>query len=123
MNSPSLSISVLDLPRYIKVSLDGRLDSDTAPALEKQIREILTPKPKNVLIDLEKLNYISSAGLRVMTFALKTARSYGGNIQLAKMQPQVRKVFDIVGLVPVSQIFASVAELDDYLDKMQRSES
>jgi anti-anti-sigma factor len=122
MNPQPLSITIFDLPRYIKVSLEGRLDSDTSPAVEKQLKEILSAKPKNVLVDLEKLNYISSAGLRVVTFALKTAKSYGGNLQIARMQPQIRKVFDIVGLVPVNQIFSSIEELDAYLDKMQRGD-
>ncbi len=119
----NLSIAISNPPRYTKVSVSGRLDSETAPDLEKQMRDTLAAKPKNVLVDLEKLDYVSSAGLRLVTFSLKTAKKYGGNIQLAKMQPQIKKMFDIVGLVPVNQIFASVEELDANLDKMQTSDA
>ncbi len=122
MSASQLDIRLDTLPRYDKVVVSGRLDSDTAPQLEAAIVQHLRSKPRNVLIDFQHLDYISSAGLRVVTLALKTMRSYGGNLQLARMQPQVKKVFDIVRLVPVNQIFTSIEELDDYLDKMQKDE-
>ena len=123
MDQPRLAISILELPRYTKVSVEGRLDSETAPEFESRIRGVLDRKTRNILLDFEKLNYISSAGLRVVTSALKTARTYKGYVQLARMQPQIKRVFDIVGLVPPNQIFASLEELDAYLDRMQTGDA
>ncbi len=104
------------------VALDGRLDSDSAPDFEKRILDFLEEQPKFVVLDLEKLDYISSAGLRVVTRAFKITKEYGGIISMANVQPSIKKVFEIVKLVPVNQIFASVEELDAYLDQMQSGE-
>ncbi len=120
MEQSTLSVTIEKSRRYDKISLGGRLDNDTAYDCEQQVMQHLASRPPNVLIDMAKLDYISSAGLRVIAMAMKKCRSYKGNLQLARMQPQIKKVFDIVGIVPLTQIFATVEELDAYLDVMQR---
>ena len=105
------------------ISLEGRLDSDSAPVFEERLMEFLEGKPKSVVLDLEKLNYISSAGLRVFTRAYKTTKKYGGSVHMSNVQPNIKKVFEIVSLFPVNQIFSSVEELDAYLDQMQSRDS
>ena len=52
--------------------------------------------------------------------ARKVLAARAGKVLVVNLQPQIRKVFDIVKAVPVSDVFASVAELDAYLDAMQR---
>ncbi len=102
-----------------RVSLGGRLDSNTAGDLDDAL-SLLAPPEHALVFDLERLDYISSAGLRVLFKAQKQMRTAGGEFLLLKPQAPVRKVFDVVKAVPVSSVFASVAELDDYLDGLQR---
>jgi anti-anti-sigma factor len=106
-------------PRYEKVIIRGRLDSQNAEAFEKLLAKILVTKPGNVVLDLEHLEYISSAGLRVITKGIKLAKQFNGKIRLTSLPPQIRKVFDLVGLVPVEQLFPTNEELDAYLNEIQ----
>jgi anti-sigma B factor antagonist len=65
------------------------------------------------------LEFISSAGIRVVLMAQKKLLLKGGSIVVLKMQPQIRKVFEIIKALPDATVFSSVKELDTYLAKMQ----
>ena len=104
-----------------RVALTGRLDTDTAPLLDACLARILTaPHVTALLFDLAALEYISSAGIRSVVKARKALEGRGGRVTLANLPPPVQKVFDIVRALPSTDIFTSVAELDAYLDAMQR---
>jgi anti-anti-sigma regulatory factor len=72
------------------------------------------------VFDLGKLEYLSSAGIRCFVRARKSIEPGGGKVALVNPQPAVRKVLEIVKAMPRGGIFASVAELDAYLDEMQK---
>lgn len=104
------------------VWLEGRLDAATFGTFDDALRDI-TPLVDNggtLIIDLSALDYISSAGLRSLAQLRKQMHDRAGRTLLLNPQPQVKKVFEIVKAVPVAEVFASVAELDQYLDHMQR---
>lgn len=116
----ALQISVNDTkPSTLSVSLDGQLDSLTAPDLDKSIQTSLTQNIKTLVFDLQNLNFIASAGLRVFAKTRKALKSRGGDVFFINITPQVKKVFDIVKAVPLSEVFANVEELDKYLAVMQ----
>jgi anti-anti-sigma factor len=73
-----------------------------------------------IIFDLEKLDYISSMGVRVIAKAKKSLKKSGGKIVLLNLQPQIRKVFEIIKALPSEQIFESVEEMDKYFDYMQK---
>ncbi|HZL94640.1 MAG TPA: STAS domain-containing protein [Vicinamibacterales bacterium] len=117
----SLTISTTDGPSPT-LALSGRLDTHTAPDLDQALNRLFTPG-RNILrlvFDLSRLEYLSSAGIRCFVRARKAVEPTGGKVALVNPQPGVRKVLDIVRAVPPSRIFASTAELDAYLDDMQR---
>ena len=117
----SLTIGVdASRPPFQRLSLDGRLDTSTAPQLEKQIDEVLAAKPLALVFDMAGLEYISSAGLRAIFRAQKVIHASNGEVLMVNMQPGVRKVFDIVKAIEVKKVFRNVDELDEYLDAMQR---
>ncbi|WP_448098620.1 STAS domain-containing protein [Luteibacter yeojuensis] len=104
------------------VWLEGRLDAATFAAFDEAMRDI-TPLVDNggtLVVDLSALEYISSAGLRSLAQLRKQMHDREGRTLLLNPQPQVKKVFEIVKAVPVAEVFANVAELDQYLDHMQR---
>jgi anti-anti-sigma factor len=104
-----------------RVVLTGRLDTDTAPLLDACVARLLTtPQVTALLFDLATLEYISSAGIRSVVRARKALEGRGGRVTLANLQPPVQKVFDIVRALPAADMFTSVAEMDAYLDAMQR---
>jgi anti-sigma B factor antagonist len=98
----------------------GSLSSDTAPDLERLLDELIAKEPRLIVLDLNQLKYISSAGIRVLLKAKKDLKGCGGSLSFMHLQPPIRKVFDIINALPSLQIFASIQELDDYLDSMQR---
>jgi len=77
--------------------LNGRLDSNTSPALEKKLMEAMESGARNVVIDFENLDYISSAGLRIILKTTKDLKRTEGNIVLCAMQDYVKEVFEIAG--------------------------
>jgi anti-anti-sigma factor len=102
------------------VHLDGRLDNESAPILDREL-DTLAGAPVDVLVfDLTDLEYISSAGLRSIFGARMAMAERSGRIVLVNPQPQVQKVFDIVKATDIGAVFTNVQELDRYLDAMQR---
>jgi len=106
-------------PSTLDLALHGQLDSLTADDLDKSIQVNLTQNTKTLLFDLQNLTFVSSAGLRVFAKARKTLRARGGHVFFTNLTPQVKKVFDIVKAVPISEVFANAEELDKYLTVMQ----
>jgi anti-anti-sigma factor len=113
---------VLDNTGNPTFSLSGRLDTNTAPDLDRAMNNLFAEhgKVSRLVFDLSQLVYLSSAGIRCFVRARKTIEPGGGKVALINPQPSVRKVLDIVKAMPVGGIFSSVAELDSYLDDMQR---
>jgi anti-sigma B factor antagonist len=109
-------------PDRVVVHVGGRLDAMTYNELDEAMLALLPQVREGgtVVVDLAGLEYVSSAGLRSFARIRKTMRARGGHTLLLNPQPQVRKVFDIVKAVPVSEVFTSTQELDAYLDRMQR---
>ena len=103
----------------LSLALDGQLDSLTAPDLDKSVQTSLTDNIKTLIFDLQNLSFISSAGLRVFAKTRKILKSKEGDVLFVNITPQVKKVFDIVKAVPLSEVFANVEELDKYLAVMQ----
>ena len=106
-----------------QLRLIGELDTTTSPQLAPVIEQLQASPPSVLVLNLKDLVYISSAGLRYVFQMKKLMKAHGGRFVISEPSPQVKKVFEIVKAVPVQSVFASTAELDDYLDKMQRQVS
>ena len=83
----------------LKISLEGRLDTMTAPELEAELNQSLDGTDSLVL-DFSKLDYISSAGLRVLLSAHKVMSAKGG-MKVTNVNEIVREVFDVTGFADV----------------------
>lgn len=90
------------------IALAGRLTADSAPALEEAIAGIRAEHPQGAMsIDADALNYISSAGLRVMMRLLKSE----GALTLVNASPEVYDVFQMTGLTQVMDVRRRLREL------------
>ena len=92
----------------------GRLDSNTSPDLEERISETMNNGTINMVLDFEALEYISSAGLRIILKTTKDLKRQNGQLILCSMQDYVREVFEISGFDSFLPIAPS---LDDALKK------
>jgi anti-anti-sigma factor len=104
----------------VRVTLNGRLDTQTYAQCEQRLRPLLVPATRVLVFDLSRLEYLSSMGLRVLMIANKTISLHGGKCLLTNLQPPIKTVIDIANALPSTAIFSSIEEADRYLDAMQR---
>jgi anti-anti-sigma factor len=91
------------------VAIAGSLDSTTSPEAQKSIDAVLASARK-VAMDFSNLDYISSAGLRVLLGAAKKLRSSGGTLRMFGLNQSVREVFEISGFSTILSVYPSEAE-------------
>ena len=87
----------------LTLSLSGRLDTTTAPELEKAITEQCVDVTA-LEIDMAKLDYISSAGLRVLLAAKKSMDAANGTLTVTHVCDEIREVFDMTGFMDILDI-------------------
>lgn len=117
----SLDITIIEkAPGTLNVTLKGALDTNTYVKFEKRLNLIYEISPMVIILDLEKLEYISSMGLLAIAKVKRTLEENNGSIALVNMQPQIREVFEIIKALPHQQIFKDIRELDDYLLTRQK---
>ena len=86
----------------LTVAIVGRLDTTTAPQLEGELRSSLDDVTE-LVIDLAQLDYISSAGLRVLLSAQKTMNK-NGSMLVTHVKPEIMDIFDVTGFVDILNI-------------------
>lgn len=112
-------------PARLVVELHGRLDTQSHAEADARFDALIDQHPAmtTLVVDMSALEYISSSGLRSIFRVRKAVgERLGGQVLLVNMRPPVRKVFDIVKAVPIEEVFASEAELEAYLDMVQRKQ-
>ena len=103
------------------ISPIGSIDAHTHSVLEDKVDEILAQQPDVIIFDMEFADYISSTGIRVLLKTKKALKATDGRMVFMKLQPQIQKVFDILKAIPSLKVFASMEELDRYMDVMQKA--
>ena len=86
----------------LEIALEGRLDTMTAPELEAELNKSLAGA-ETLIIDFSKLDYISSAGLRVLLSAHKAMTAKGG-MKVTNVNEIVREVFEVTGFADILDI-------------------
>ncbi len=87
----------------LTVSLVGRLDTTTAPDLETELKSALDGI-KELVFDLSSVEYISSAGLRVLLSAHKSMNSAGGSMIIKGANEEIMEIFDVTGFIDILNI-------------------
>ena len=85
----------------LTLAVSGRLDTNTSPELEAEVK---TDGVKEVIFDFAGLEYISSAGLRVLMGAQKAMMANGGKVKILNPNAMVKGVFDMTGLSGIFEI-------------------
>ena len=91
------------------VAITGSLDSTTSPEAQKSLDGVLA-SAKKVVLDFSELDYISSAGLRILLGAAKQLRASGGKLGMFGLNQSVREVFEISGFSSILSVHESEAE-------------
>ncbi len=86
----------------LTIALEGRLDTTTSPQLEAELRTSVNDVTE-LVFDLDKLDYISSAGLRVLLAAQKVMNKQG-EMKIKNVKPEIMEIFDVTGFVDILNI-------------------
>jgi anti-anti-sigma factor len=111
--------SAVKKPGVYVVAPVGAIDTTSHKILEEKVESVLQQQPDLVIFDLEFTDYINSMGIRVLVKTKKALQARNAKLAFINLQPPIRKVFDILNALPSLQVFASIAEMDAYLDAMQ----
>lgn len=106
-------------PGIFVVAPIGSIDAAGQPIFQQKVGSVLDQNPDVIIFDMEFADYINSMGIRVLIKTKKAMKKNGGKIVFTNLQPQIKKVFEILNALPSLKVFASIQELDGYLDAMQ----
>jgi anti-sigma B factor antagonist len=97
-------------PPYTVLTIKGEVDVYSAPRLREKLVELVSEGHRQIVADLEGVDFLDSTGLGVLVGGLKRLRSNDGDLRLVCSQPRIVKVFEITGLTTVFRIAATVDE-------------
>ncbi len=86
---------------------NGYLDAHTAPEFENALSTLIQEKRFKIVVSLEGLQYISSAGLGVFMGFIEEVRQNAGDIKISEVSPRVFKVFDLLGFPSLYEFYDS----------------
>ncbi len=92
------------------LEIDGRLDTSNYGMLEKKLGELFDQNHRYILLNLAKMDYVSSSGLRVFLMYLKKLKANEGKLMLSNMQDNVKEIFDIAGFTNIFEIYDNFSD-------------
>src|SRR3990172_4255509 len=81
------------------MEVKGRVDSSTAPELDSALTNLLNNNKNKIVLNLQAVDYLSSAGLRALVKALKDAQKSGGDLRLASVSEPIEVILRTVGMM------------------------
>jgi anti-sigma B factor antagonist len=92
------------------VKVKGRVDSETAPELDDALTKLLQENRNQIVLNLQGVDYISSAGLRAVVKAYQAAKKLGGDVHLASVSTPVEVILRTVGMMQMLQMYPTEQE-------------
>jgi anti-sigma B factor antagonist len=86
------------------LAISGKLDTNTAPDAEAQVRELIEAGDHKLLVDFASVTYVSSAGLRFLLATAKRLKAAEGVLKVCGLTPTVQEVFDISGFTTILSV-------------------
>jgi len=113
METTSMNLKVT--PRRVDdntqaLDLEGEVDVYTAPALRQEIMDQVDAGVKNLLINLEKVEYLDSTGLGILIGGVKRMKEQGGSMLLVGPSARITRIFEITGLNRIFDVFTTESE-------------
>ena len=108
-----MQISVKTTNEVKVLAFEGRLDTGTSPDAQQRLTRLIEEGQNRLLVNFEKLDYISSAGLRVLLATAKQLKGIDGELRICSLNEVVMEVFDISGFTTIFKVFGDEAEALD----------
>jgi len=89
------------------INIEGEIDVYTSPKVKEALNDLIQKGHNNIIVNLEGVSYIDSTGLGVLIGALKRVKENNGDIKLVCTNLQIKKIFDITGLIKIFDLYDS----------------
>ncbi|AWW26512.1 STAS domain-containing protein [Acetobacterium carbinolicum] len=86
------------------VELEGRMDTNTSPEFQKEMEPYYTKQGFKMILNFDKLDFVSSAGLRVLLLIQKKSKALDGSLVIKNVKPEIQEVFDMTGFSDILTI-------------------
>jgi anti-anti-sigma factor len=96
-----MEIAVSDVGEIKVVRIEGKLDTQSSPDAQTQLTQLIDQGATKLVVNFEKLDYISSAGLRILLAAAKQLKGNSGELRICGLNEVVQEVFDISGFTTI----------------------
>lgn len=99
-----MDVKTIKQEETMTISLTGRLDTITQESLAKELETVFSGEAIDLVFDLSSLDYISSAGLRVLLTAQKKINGLGTAMRIIGAKPEIKEIFDMTGFSEIMTI-------------------
>ena len=99
-----MDIKIVKNEETVTITLTGRLDTITQETLAKELETVFTGEKLSLVFDITTLDYISSAGLRVLLTAQKKVNALGTAMKIVGAKPDIKEIFDMTGFSEIMTI-------------------
>jgi anti-sigma B factor antagonist len=107
---PTLSLETDNTQAISVMKAKGRVDSESAPELDKALSKLISDGRNKVVLNLQGVDYMSSAGLRSLVKALKETQGLGGDLRLASVPKEIEGLLLTVGMMQMFKMFSTSEE-------------
>ena len=109
-----MEITIQEFKHVVLIKITDRIDSSTAPEVEQVIESLRYRGRYKLVIDISQLEYISSAGYRVLLSAQRNSKRHGqGEVMLAGVPEQIRQSLDISGFTDYFKIYKDLSAVPE----------
>jgi anti-sigma B factor antagonist len=105
-----MDISVRETGGVSVMDFTGNLDTNTSPAAENVVNQLLEGGNEKIIFNFMNLNYISSSGLRILLSTAKKMKTSGGKMMVCNLNDTVQEVFDISGFAAILDLASNEEE-------------
>lgn len=105
-----LRIELEEIEHRVILRIDGRVDAASAPILERKINSLIEENHTHLLLDFNRVDYLSSAGMRVLLASLKKLKAQKGDLILFGVSEEVGDVIKMAGFDKILRIYSSEKE-------------
>ena len=106
----TLSIETDNTRSVSVMKVKGRVDSETAPEFDSALSKLLNENKNKIVLNLQSVEFLSSAGLRAMVKALKGAQNSGGDVRLASVSEPIEVILRTVGMMQMFKMYSTSEE-------------
>jgi anti-anti-sigma factor len=105
-----MDIVVKDTDGIKVIMVEGELDTNAAPLAEKELNQLMEQGANKILLNGEKMDFISSSGLRVLLATAQKLKERNGELRVCCLNEDVQEVFDISGFSTILMVFKDESE-------------